>query len=293
MKKAYLILAHKQPQLLCRLIDRLSSKSSVFFVHIDRAAPPHGFEKLARFGENVRLIKQEFSTWAGIGIVKAVLNGLQAIDACPGRFDRIVLLSGQDYPIKSNEQIDGFFESSAKSTFMRHWEIPNFDVWPHRGGLSRVDRYFLGIGRWQNIVARTMNIPGKVIPWVRRRMPYELRPYGGWMWWTLDDVALKHILLYVASHPRYLEYHRYTFAPDEVFFQTILLNATDARIRESIADDDLRFIRWKAGESHPEILRSGDVEAALASPALFARKFDITVDEDALDLIDETLQSAA
>ena len=35
MKKNYLILSHKNPQQVCRLINRLDDGTSEFFVHVD------------------------------------------------------------------------------------------------------------------------------------------------------------------------------------------------------------------------------------------------------------------
>jgi glycosyltransferase involved in cell wall biosynthesis len=54
----------------------------------------------------------------------------------------------------------------------------------------------------------------------------------------------------------------------------------------------LRYIEWNDLESgSPAILRKGDFGKLLSSPKLFARKFDIHVDVQVLDLIDEKLLS--
>jgi hypothetical protein len=36
MKKAYIILAHKQPELLYKLVEKLDANQSTFFIHIDK-----------------------------------------------------------------------------------------------------------------------------------------------------------------------------------------------------------------------------------------------------------------
>ena len=75
--------------------------------------------------------------------------------------------------------------------------------------------------------------------------------------------------------------------PDEIFFQTILLNSPFQRMA---VNDNLRYIEWPNPDSgSPVILCKGDFGKLISSPKLFARKFDVTVDADVLDLIDQEI----
>ena len=291
MRKAYIVLAHTLPDQLCRLIRKLDDGSSTFHVHIDGASPMAAFGCLSVFGEKVVLVPREHSRWARLGIVRATLNALRSIEADSRGFDRAILLSGQDYPIKSNREIDAFLHASPYRVFMNHWRIPNVEVWPHRGGLARIDRYFFGIRPHQVAAARAANLLARIVPPLRRKMPEGLTPHGGWMWWIFDRAAVRHVLRYVDEHPGYLSYHRHTFAPDEVFFQTLLLNSRDEELIASICNDDLRFVAWEGEASHPRVLGMGDLEALTSSQDLFARKFDARVDARVLDAIDAALDT--
>lgn len=111
------------------------------------------------------------------------------------------------------------------------------------------------------------------------------------MWWSIDYYALNYILQFLDDHPKYLKYHKYTFVPDEFFFQTILLNSEDERLLASITNNNMRYIRWKDEESHPEILRKSEIKDIMQSDALFARKVDPDKDEDILDLIDDHINN--
>ena len=290
MRKAYIVLAHTLPVQLCRLIQRLDDGSSIFYVHIDKASPMAAFGCLSGFGEKVVLVPRENSQWARLGIVQATLNALRSIEGDARGFDRAILLSGQDYPIKSNREIDGFLHASPYRVFMNHWRIPNVDVWRHRGGLARVDKYFFGIGRHQVVAASAANLLARIVPPLRRTMPDGLTPYGGWMWWIFDRAAVRRVLRYVDEHPGYVAYHRHTFAPDEVFFQTLLLNSRDEELIASICNDDMRFVLREGEASHPRVLGKGDLEALMSSQDLFARKFDARVDARVLDAIDAALE---
>jgi hypothetical protein len=55
-----------------------------------------------------------------------------------------------------------------------------------------------------------------------------------------------------------------------------------------VEHDHRRFARFsRPGAPHPDTLTSADLDAALASGADFARKFDAEVDSEVLDRLDE------
>jgi hypothetical protein len=49
----------------------------------------------------------------------------------------------------------------------------------------------------------------------------------------------------------------------------------------------LHYIDWSAGDEHPKTLGVSDLLHLRSSHALFARKFDMGVDADVLDALDE------
>lgn len=291
MKKAYIILAHKQPEQLYRLVEKLDDDMSAFFIHIDKKKSLADFNNLSTFGNKVHFVKREASSWGGIGIVMAILNALKAIKESDKKTERIVLLSGQDYPIKSNDYINNFFLTSPHRVFIEYWTMPNFKIWKDGGGMFRVTKYFLGLKPYQKYLAKAINFTAIFLPFLKRKLPYNLKPYCGWMWWTIDDYALNYILQFLSDHPKYMQYHKYTFIPDEFFFQTILLNSGDERLSASITNNNTRYIPWKAGQAHPETLKTGDLQDLIQSEALFARKVDPAKDKVIIDCIDDYLKN--
>jgi hypothetical protein len=77
----------------------------------------------------------------------------------------------------------------------------------------------------------------------RRRFLPGLRPYGGSSYWCLSGDAVSFVHHYVRDHPEFASVFRRVFIPDELFFQTILVNS---ELRNRIVNDDLRYIRWTA-----------------------------------------------
>jgi hypothetical protein len=107
-------------------------------------------------------------------------------------------------------------------------------------------------------------------------------PYGGGAYWCLARPAVEYVYEFLQRNPEYVGFFRHVLVPDEVFFQTILLNSP---LRDTIVNDHLRFIDWSE-DPGPTILRTEHLPALLGSGKLLARKFDATVDERILDVLD-------
>ncbi len=288
MKKAYLILAHKNIEQLLRLVKRLDDHSSWFYIHIDKKLTGADLGVLTSLPDRVQIMERMDTRWAGFSLVEATLKAMRAAKDSNINFHTITLLSGQDYPIKSNEYINKFFKHSEQRIFMEHFKIPNHEKWQPRGGMYRLDKYFFGLKPHQLFSSRAVNLLSSYVPFLRRNQPKDLQPYAGSQWWTIDSYALDYILHFVDENPSYSEYHRSTFAPDEVFFQTILLNATDERIIKNIVNDNKRFARWQTeNTAHPEFLNEKYFDNIVSSTALFARKFDLEQDPEIFALIDK------
>lgn len=289
VKKAYIILAHKNEQQVQRLIDTLDDKNSMFFLHVDLKASNATFKKIFTMDTRVNFVRRVKTKWGGFGLVEATLKAMSDIRKS-GNFDKIILLSGQDYPIKSNEEIDLYFQNSRFNIFMDHFPLPNHRKWGPGGGMYRVNKYFFGLSWIEKYMARAVNFLAMFIPAIKRKLAKGIQPFSGSQWWAMDMRALNYVLDYVTSHPEYVKFHKHTFAADELFFQMILLNCEDESLRDNIANDNLRYMKWKTSEiAHPEILNVDDMDNIGESNALFARKFDTCVDEDVINVIDDQL----
>ena len=286
IRKAYIILVHKNPIQVCRLIKKLDDDHSVFFIHIDKKINIAQFKNLLQIDDKIRFVKRVKTDWASYGLVTATLNALKEIKNAGEHFQQIILLSGQDYPIKSNSFIDEFFRHSEYSLFIEYFQIPNYKKWQPRGGLYRIDKYYFGAKLYQKYAAKAVNLLAMNFSALKRKLPDNLIPYAGSQWWMIDMYALNYILDFINSHPQYVSFHRFTFAADEVFFQTILLNAKDEQLLKRIANYNKRFIKHNSEKPHPEILTAKDLIAISNSDALLARKFDEKVDSEIFNLID-------
>jgi hypothetical protein len=273
---AYVVSAYKYPKQLGRLLRVLSTSTASFSVHVDRKTRPSVFRAMRAETEdvpNVRFLPRHVSHWAGFGHVRATLKGLADVVERGAPFDYVVLLTAQDYPLRSSAYIERFLGDAGGRSFMNHWPLP-FPPWEPRGGVDRIED-------WHLITYRRLHL---ALP-LRRRLPGGLDPYGGGAYWCLARPVVEYIHEFVQRNPAYVRFFERVFVPDELFFQTIVLNSP---LRETIVNDNLRFIDWSENPG-PTVLRMEHLPKLVESGKLFARKFDASVDAEILDALDRVI----
>jgi hypothetical protein len=282
MRNAYIISAYKNPEQLIRLILRLSFKQASFLIHVDKKAASGIFDKIykgTRDLSNVHFLKRYDCYWGEFGHIQASLEGIRELINRGISFEYAFLLTGQDYPIKTNAQIHDFMENHQGKSFLAHFSLPS-DEWKN-GGLERVERWYV---RWYGgrlVFPKNKNVL------IKRKFPKGYLPFGGSSYWYLSKECVEYIDRFVYDHPQFVNFFKYVDVPDEIFYQTILMNSP---LAESIVNDDLRYIDWKDPNSgSPAVLSKADLDNLLSSQKLFARKFDTNVDAEILDRIDELL----
>lgn len=278
---AFVILAHKRPGQVLRLIDSLGDAPT--FLHVDDAARGDVFDALASGAhrrDTVRLLPRRRTGWAGWGIPEATLSGLGAAHAHGAR--HAVVLSGQDYPLVPPDAIQAFSQHNPERSFVSTWELPT-PMWGRRGGMERV-RYW-----HQPIRGRRFRLP------IPRRLPSGITPFGGSAWSMLSRRAIEDLNRFTSHRPDVVRFYRHTWIPDEMFIHTALMNARSAR---EIVNENLWFMDWGDGGKHPRVLDADDSDALLeaageesetggpARAKLFARKFDAAADSTILDVLD-------
>jgi hypothetical protein len=216
-------------------------------------------------------------------------------------FTWVVLLSGQDYPIRPLADIERSLGASEVDAFIEAQRV-------ERPALSRrvpvdefASRYYY---RWRKLPRSLVTTAARTRPllavrempsgtWVgvrRFRTPFGpgFECHRGSDWFTLSRRAVEAVDRLMRARPDVLDHYRCTPIPTESFVQTVLAN--DPAMRTS--GDYRRFSSWNPGASRPRVLGIADLPAILESGADFARKFDETVDRAVLDEIDRRVHGA-
>jgi hypothetical protein len=278
MKVAYLVLAHKNPLLLKKAIEALSSEDSGFFVHIDRKSDFGPFSQVGSNGNVVFLENRIPVYWGEFSGVEAELLLIRRALEDRQNYDYFILLGGADYPLRSPQYIRNFLQENVGSEFMNLVKVPNEEAGKP---ISRIKTVVVQSKQpMRRLAVRALAKLGLA---QREYKEYlgNLEPYSGSTWWALTRDACQYLLEFVERNPRVSEFFQNVFAPDESFFPTILGSSQFA----SKTRRNLLFEDWSGQGAHPAMIEEQHVaflerQARIcvsdvygSGEVLFARKF--------------------
>jgi hypothetical protein len=208
--------------------------------------------------------------WGTFSQVRAVLHSLdQILDEVPD-FDKLLFLSAQDFPLLSNaalkdalaalrgrELLDTVAIGAAPGQWAADYRYQYF--YPER--TTRTQRIACALAN------RLLRAGG-----FRRRLPGGLQPFGGSSWWALSRDCMRMLRDRVAAEPGLVRFFRRAACPDEMFFQTLVMNSP---FRDRVLGSNFRYVQWpENGSRNPKVLDEGDFARIAASRAHFCRKLD-------------------
>mgnify|MGYP002743944368 FL=1 len=302
MQKNYLILAHKNPLQLGRMIERLDDGASKFFIHLDAKTPIEPFAACLE-GAHIRFIdKRERWVWGDFSIVQATIHLMEAASKEQGLF---ILMSGQDYPIQSQGYINDFLERNKEFDFI---EIePLEEKWKPKMVKDKLEHYhilhseergnsncyapFAHCSVFQKVRTLIHLLKGRLsrknfrllcsLP--KRVAPFE-RQYAGSQFWAFSERTFYAVLNYIREHKAALEeYYKYTSSPDEIYFHSVLMHlvAKDSTIK---LKEQITYVNYFR-KNNVFVTEDFD-KLTSAKGKLFARKFDTDIDIEILDKLD-------
>jgi len=299
MKIVYIILAHTNFKQSMRLFNRLNNEDASFVFHISKTCERHYYQKIysaLHNQPNCYFSKRAVVRWGDFGVIQGTLNAIDTICENHLDYDYAILLSGQSYPLKShyvicqtlkkyqgNQLCEVILPSEIKKDWSHrietyHFWLGNRRFWyPHRGRRSKFAASFIDF------------LISPFIP-KKRSLPEGYILYKGSLWWMLTKDCIDFIYQYNQTEigKKLKKFLKTTRHSGEIYFQTVLMNSS---YKESIVNKDLRYILWLDANyrvrGHPETLTIENFKDIASSESLFGRKFDINVDEEILDLIDE------
>lgn len=287
---AYMIIAHRQFDLLAKLITALDDERNDIFVHIDAKVRDFDFEKFKVLPKRSRIYftPRIGVTWGDFSQVKCELILLAEVDKMQksGRvYDYVHLISGADLPIKSNDEIHRFFNENAGRQFV-HFTADNVS----ESSEDRIKYYHL-FRRRRNLFTKILAqiaLRVQMLCGVNRLKNTNIKVQKGCNWFSITGEFAAYI---AQESERLKKILRFSYCGDEVFVQTALLNSpfADDVYMKNCGNNHLacaRLIDWQRG--NPYVFKMQDFDLIKNSPAMFARKFDMDVDSE---IIDKVLQS--
>lgn len=118
LRHAFLMMVHKEPELFGRIVHVLAGVNHHFFVHIDKKVSDiEPYREAVKDVPNVTFTDRISVYHGGVSQIYCELLLYGAAYSAAHRMDYFHLISGQDYPLRSNEQFDDFFEHHAGMSF--------------------------------------------------------------------------------------------------------------------------------------------------------------------------------
>ena len=272
MKIAYIIQCHKEPEQINCLFHALDYKDNYLFVHVD--AKSNIKDRIIR-NTNIFILDECIDVkWGQISQVQATLLLFTVVIKSEILFDYVWLISGQDFPIKSNEYIHNYLEANKGCNFCTvYFGASGSWLWQKRIAIY-YPQWFISNMVFPCIIRRLwVLVTGGnkyTFPFFRRKNITNRQIFFGSQWFTITYDCMCFILSTVKKEPEIMKFFKNTRNPDECFFQTILMNSCYGdTVREN-----LLYVDFSNGNSHPKDLNDSDFQILRDSPKLIARKFD-------------------
>jgi Core-2/I-Branching enzyme len=274
---AYFLLVHRFPKQFKRLFRAIYAPGNQYVVHIDKSSGSAIAADLAAFlkpYQGVALLDPQDALWGGYSLVDAELRGMARLLEMDDSWTHFINLSGQDFPLKTQDYIRQFFAANPGKQFIR--ALDQRKERPET--LNRISQMFT---EQDGVITPTG---------IARAFPVGDTPFIGTQW----KAVTRSFCEYVCHDPRvdrFKTFYRDSFIADEAFFQTVIMNSGDQGM---VMNDDLRMIDWVPDgdiKLRPRDYEVEDFEQLRGSSDLFARKFNAENDPKILTLLERHLRS--
>lgn len=309
MKFAYLISAYTDAPHLKRLVEALHPDAH-FFIHIDKKSDITPFVSLLQ-GDNIHFLEERVEVrWATITQVDFQMALIKAALDFPVRFDELFFLSGQDYPLWSNEHITRWMEEQEGREMLsgiRIEESQKEEVDGKKSGMSRQVATYQEFRPLFNLPVlgeqgnNRLSILYRKLMWaLGRRKPLTLKVdgqvwhlYKGADYWGITQGLAAYVYKMYTTHPEIRQYFKDSFAPSETMIQTIAFNSPEWAKRCILWEGEypglaaltpLHFIIY---EPVIKLMDEKDYEALMASGKMFTRKLKTGVSDQLVALLHE------
>jgi hypothetical protein len=270
MKIAYMIQAHKNLQQIEVLITALSQYTPHHcFVHIDKKNELLYKELKKIFEQNrqVHILNNRIQVnWSGFSQVKATLSLMDTVLQTKIPFDRVHLMSGEDFPLKSSKKIETFLTKHRKNEFLHYEDIGQYSWRILDHNIMTEFRYnrTLPLRMIQRLYREVQHL------FPKKHSLHHWNLYKGSQWFNISIEAMKYIVKFVKENPDFIKDFTSSACADEHFFHIILLNSP---FQKHIINNNLYHIKWHPSQSSPAYLEKKELQDLTKDTNIFfARK---------------------
>ena len=286
-RHAYLIICHNNFKILRMLLSAIDDVRNDIYIHVDKKTQNVPFEDIrdAVCHSPLTFIERTFVNWGGYSQICVELALLAEATKTPHSYYH--LISGVDFPLKSQADIHQFFDDNAGKEYIA------FDRCEERMEeyKDRIryyhwlqDKIGRNSGKLVAIMYRLENASLRIQRMLKvdrlKHCPYEIKK--GAQWFSITH----NLATYLLAQKNIKKFFGKSLCTDELVVQTL---AYASPYRGNIAETNLRFIDWHRG--NPYTFTSDDYSQLVESDRLFARKFDENVDRNIVEMLLEHIKT--
>lgn len=310
MKHIFFILAHKNLDQVLNLAKKLSSEFDCL-IHFDAKFGDINLENdFLSQNKNIHFTSERMSidlaSFSMIQVIDLMLKETRKIEYINHiTYSYVGLISGQCYPIKNSNYVKNVLDENYPKLFIDshpmeelHWLKSVYRRHRFISIHNRINSKFTG-----SVINMFLKVPLYLIEYIYTLIISEpinlsksikLDIHGGSAWWILPINLIEEVLSVYDQNSTIKSIYSHILTPEEHFFQSIIATYFSERynINQSFIDGPMLVyfehpVYGKSTNGHPFILKAGDIGLIGDSDKLFARKFDLDVDQEIIIRIDE------
>ncbi|SFN24479.1 Core-2/I-Branching enzyme [Chryseobacterium oleae] len=267
---AYFIMVHHKPEVFKTMFQKIYTRDQFYLIHIDRKAKEEITDEIQMYlvqFPNVYILESINIVSGGFSMIQAELDAMEFLLNVSQEWDYFVNLSGEDYPLKSQNIIRRFLTANKGRNYLFYYDQKFY----RPDTLQRIQNHFTELSYKISSLMYKREFMKGVTPYIG----------GKWVIFTRDTCA------FLANNKRVMnfeDYYLHTFLPAESFFQTVLMNTT---FNDLIVNDDKRAVIEKSIFGRKQTANELIVYLK-ATNHLFIRKINDKTEEEVLKYIAES-----
>ncbi|WP_407846860.1 beta-1,6-N-acetylglucosaminyltransferase [Chryseobacterium sp. KCF3-3] len=267
---AYFIMIHHKPEIFKNMFKKIYTRDQFYLIHIDKKAKQEFIEEIQLYiihFPNVYILDSMNIVSGGFNIVQAELNAMEFLLNVSKEWDYFINLSGEDYPLKSQNIIRKFLTTNKGRNYLFYYDQKFY----RPDTLQRIQNHFTELAYVISSFIYKRSFMKDVIPYIG----------GKWFMFTRETC------LFLTNNKTVMDfedYYLHTFLPADSFFQTVLMNTS---FNDIIVNDDKRavletsfFQNTQNTFNYIQSLKSGN--------QLFIRKVNKKTDESIRKYIEDS-----
>jgi len=283
MKKAYLLLVHKNPAQINILISQLlKDENADIYIHINKLND--NIRNELKKDRRVFILCNNINVyWGNESINKALMLLLRMAINSNVDYKYYSFRTGQELQIRDG--IDNFLKENEGKIFLNpqhikksHIYYGHFSInWPEKTRCLYENK--LNIFRIYRKCLLLFNYIRNNLVNTKNALPDNMELYWGRFWGFFPKDVAHYIINYYDKNSSVLKLFHKALVPEEMFLHTIIMNS---HFSERVMFDDLCLLVGHKN-NHPTVVTNQDIHKLENSKSFFARKFDIEIEKDVVN----------